>query len=333
MVLYLAIRVINYLITLFVAVTIVFLVIHLMPGDPITHYFNYLAETYGGSTTFGDEIIAEYKAKFGFDKDLFTQYILYLNSIFLKFDFGPSFLNFPSPALNLIAMRLPWSIGLIMTSVLISWTMGIVAGAFLGSKRGKKFESVLYPFILVVSRIPEYLFGLLLVLTLGYFLEIFPRSGAFSAGLIPGLNLTFILDVMYHAFLPSLSFVLVSTFSWMITSRAVTISILGEDYLLYAQAKGLKNRRMFLRYILRNSLLPSITGLAMSLGMAVNGFYLIEVIFRYPGVGTLLALAVSSLDYNVIQGIVLISIVTVLTANLIIDTIYPLIDPRIKAGG
>jgi len=229
-------------------------------------------------------------------------------------------------------VRLPWSIGLLSVSILISWVLGIIAGTLVGWRRGTKFDTTLLSFSLFMSTLPRYLLAILLVLVFGYGLTFFPTGGAYAASLSKGFNLPFILSVIKHAILPGMSFVLVSTFAWLITSRAITVTILGADYLLYAQAKGLKRSRIFRRYVLRNSLLPQVTGLAMSIGSAVSGFYLVEMIFRYPGMGSLLALAVQALDYNTIQGIVFISIVTVLSANLAIDIMYPFIDPRIGSG-
>jgi len=184
-----------------------------------------------------------------------------------------------------------------------------------------------------MSQIPYYLVALLLVMVLAYLLGVFPTRWAFSPTITPTLSLEFIVDVLYHATLPALSLILVSAFGLLISTRALTITILGEDYILFAQAKGLKKIKILNRYVLRNVLLPQVTGLAMALGFIVNGFYLIEWIFSYPGIGTLLVQAIPALDYNTIQGIILISIFTVLTANLIIDIIYPLIDPRIRTGG
>jgi len=245
----------------------------------------------------------------------------------------PSFLNFPNSAQSLIMQRLPWSIWFLGLSVLIAWGIGVVAGTLVGWKRGTKFDSAIFTFALCMSQIPPYLVALLLVLGLAYVLGLFPTRWAFSPTMMPTLSLEFIGDVLYHAALPALSNVLVVAFGWLVSTRALTITILGEDYLLFAQAKGLRKLKVMNRYVLRNVLLPQVTGLAMSLGFIVNGFFLIEWIFSYPGIGTLLVQAIPALDYNTIQGIILISIFAVLTANLIIDIIYPLIDPRIQTGG
>ena len=326
-------RFLIYIITLLVAFSIVFFFLRLIPGDPVSRFVSSIEERYAYRVQNTQEIIDEYKRKFGLEGDLVTQYISYLRRVFLEFDFGPSFLNFPNSAQSLIMRRLPWSIWFLGISTLIAWTLGLIAGTLVGWKRGTKIDSVIFTFALCMSQIPYYLVALLLVMVLAYLLGVFPTRWAFSPTITPTLSLEFIVDVLYHATLPALSLILVSAFGWLISTRALTITILGEDYILFAQAKGLKKIKILNRYVLRNVLLPQVTGLAMALGFIVNGFYLIEWIFSYPGIGTLLVQAIPALDYNTIQGIILISIFTVLTANLIIDIIYPLIDPRIRTGG
>jgi len=326
-------RVLVYLITIWAAFTVVFFFLRLIPGDPFSRYLQTLYDRYTYVYIQDYELSLErYKQAYGLDKDLFTQYINYLKEVFLKFNLGPSFINFPRPAQELILPRLGWSIGLLGVSTIIAWVIGIVVGVFVGWKRGSKIDRATFTFALCISRVPFYLTALLLALVFAYMLQIFPRRYAYSPGITPSLSLEFILDVIHHATLPALSVILVASFGWIISSRALTITILGEDYLLFAKAKGLKKTRILKRYLLRNLLLPQVTGVAMSLGSIVNGFYLIEWIFNYPGIGGLLAQAMGMLDYNVAQGIILISIFAVLTANLIVDIIYPLIDPRIKGG-
>ena len=326
-------RVLTYAITMLVAFTVVFLFLRLIPGDPVSRFVSLVEDRYSIRIPATRDIVEEYKRKFGLEGDLLTQYVCYLRRVLLEFDLGPSFLNFPNPAQELIMRRLPWSIGLLGVSTVLAWVIGLIAGTLVGWRRGTKLDSALFTFALCMSQIPYYLVALLLVLVFAYMLGVFPMRWAFSPTTAPGLNLAFIADLAYHALLPSLSLVLVSSFGWLISTRAITITILGEDYLLFARAKGLKKVKILNRYVLRNVLLPQVTGLAMSLGFIVNGFFLIEWIFSYPGIGTLLVQAIPALDYNTMQGIILISIFAVLTANLIIDLIYPLIDPRITSGG
>lgn len=331
--LYIIKRIITYLVTLFVSFSILFFFLRLIPGDPVSRFVRDIELRYAYRITNAQEIIDAYKEKFGLKGDLWTQYISYIKRVFLEFDFGPSFLNFPNSAQSLIMSRLPWTIWFLALATVISWIIGIIAGTFVGWRRGTKIDSAIFTVALCMSQLPFYLVALVLVLVFAYFIGAFPSRWAFSPTTIPGLNLEFIASILKHATLPALSLVLVSSFGWLISTRALTITILGEDYLMYAKAKGLKKLKIMNRYVLRNILLPQVTGLAMSLGFIVNGFYLVEWIFSYPGIGSLLVQAIPVLDYNTIQGIALISIFTVLTANLIIDIIYPLVDPRIRTGG
>jgi len=323
-------RVIIYLITLFLSFTVVFFFLRMIPGDPVTRFVRMIEQRFSYSPM-SIETINAWKTRFGLEGDIFTQYRRYLERVFLNFDLGPSFVAFPTPVQDVIAFRLPWTIFLLGLATIISWVIGTIVGALAGWKRGTKLDSILFSIALCMSQIPYYIIAILLVLLLSYIFRVFPPRFALSLQ-INLFNLEFITNLLYNSFLPVLSLVLVLSFGWLLSARFITISILGEDYLLFAQAKGLKKIRLLNRYILRNALLPQATGLAMSLGFIVNGSYLVEWIFQYPGIGGLLQFAINILDYNTIQGIVLMSIFTVLTANLIIDLTYPLIDPRIRTG-
>jgi len=328
---YYAARLANYLVVLLIAFTIVFFFLRLIPGDPVENYLQSLAQQ-GFRIEGSAQIIATYREKFGLDQPLLVQYAAALERTFLHLDLGVSLMNYPQPVESSIMVRLPWSIWLLGVSTVIAWVLGIAAGTVTGWLRGTAFDSVFYNLSISLAQVPQYLVGLLLVLILAYALGLFPAGGAYSAGVAPGLNLEFFGSVLYYTTLPALSIVIVSAFFWLLTTRALTVSILGEDYILFAEAKGLRRLRILNRYILRNTLLPQVTGFAVSLAFIVNGFFLIEWIFRYPGLGSLLVAAVGQRDFNTVQGIILLSIFTVLTANLIVDLIYPLIDPRIRTA-
>ena len=306
--------------------------VRLIPGDPISTYVHYIEETYHYKSPGTYEQIQLWKAKFGLDKDIFTQYVSYWRNILFEFDFGPSILQMPKTAQEVVLDALPWTIGLLGTSTVIAWIIGVVSGTIIGWKRDTKADSILFTISLFFSQIPYYLAAIFLLLTLSYSLSLFPPRGAYSPTLIPSFNIGFILDVIYHATLPALSIILVSLFSWLISTRALTVSLLGEDYLIFAKSKGLKKTKILFRYILRNTMLPQITGLAMSLGTIVNGAFMVEWIFSYPGLGSVLIYAMKMLDYNVIQAVIFLSISTVLIANFIIELLYPLMDPRIRKG-
>jgi peptide/nickel transport system permease protein len=202
----------------------------------------------------------------------------------------------------------------------------------LGWRRGTRFESSTSTVALVLSQVPVYLMAILLATLFVYMVTVFPSGGAYDPNIKKAFSLPFIWSVIRFALLPAISMILVYVPGTALGQRALIINLLGEDYMKLAEAKGLPGRKLVNRYILRNTLLPQATSLALSLGFIVNGFFLIEWIFRYPGMGRLFVASITSYDYNVLLGIGVTSMVIVLLANLIIEFLYPLIDPRIRRG-
>ena len=171
--------------------------------------------------------------------------------------------------------------------------------------------------------------GIVLLYVFAFRIPIFPLLGGYSTERIPELSWSFAVDIMYHSILPALSIVLAQVGFWAMGMRSMMVTIQGEDYMLQAEAKGLQNPRIFYRYAMRNAILPQITGLALSLGTIISGAILVEVVFSYPGVGSVLLQAVRGFDWFVIQGIVFLVIVSVAFTMLVIDLVYPFLDPRI----
>ncbi|MBS7634547.1 ABC transporter permease [Candidatus Bathyarchaeota archaeon] len=325
-------RIVIYIISVYAALTINFFLFRMIPVDPLSMHFQMIQQRYGYTVPETDQIVEHYKKIFGYDKDLFTQYINYMRELFLHGNMGVSFLAFPKESQALIMQALPWSIGLLGVATIISWSLGIILGTLVGWWRERKISSTIYSVALCLCHLPYYYLAIILVLFFGYIWSILPPSRAYSPHLTPSLTLEFIWDLIVHAILPSLSIILISSLGWLISTRALVITILGDDFLTFAHAKGLRKIRILNRYVLRNILLPQTTGLGMSLGFVFSGSFLVEWIFKYPGVGELFSRAIGSLDYNTAVGIVSISTVTVLTANLIIDLLYPFIDPRVRYG-
>jgi len=321
-----------YLLTTWGAFTVTFLFLRLIPGDPVTVFAERLLDTGGATIEVTQEMIEHYRQTLGLDGTLWEQYWRYLYNVVLRQDFGLSFIAFPTPAQDLIRRAMPWTIVLLGVAVLISWGVGVLVGALAAWYRGSLLSNALTNIGLVVSHIPFFFLSFLLLLAFGYGLALLPTRGAYSVNTPPGLSLDFILSAARHAILPAGSLVLVSVFSWLLSTRAVMIGVLGEDYLLFAEAKGLPPSRILLRHALRNALLPQLTALGMTLGFVVNGSYLVEWVFAYPGVGTLFVQAAGLKDLNVMQGVMLMSIIAVLTANLLVDLLLPFLDPRIRQG-
>lgn len=332
---YMGAKIAYWILSIFGAFAITFLFFHLIPGNPIQAFIGTLAQQTGGGTAGSavggsEEMVAAYIAMFGLDKPLHVQFFLYLKNMLLDGDMGLSLMAYPNHAQVPIMASLPWTIGLLGTSTLIAWLLGVVIGGLLGWARDHAVSKVLTILALAFNQIPNYLMALFLLMTLGYGIAWFPTRGAYPALMERALTLPFIGEVIRHALLPALSVVVVALAGWILSSRSLIISLLGEDYLLFAEAKGLTPARIFSAYALRNAMLPQVTALGMSLGFVVNGLYLIEWFYTYPGMGWTFVRAIRYLDYAVIQGTVFISISAVLTANLIIDLFLPLVDPRVR---
>ena len=323
-------RLLGYLVSVVAAFTVSFFFFHLIPGNPIEAYITRLQQSYGYSAPVASSLISFYEKEFGIQGSIWHQYLLYLRNVLLHGNLGISFIAFPTPAQRLIAAALPWTIGLFGLAALLAWLLGVALGIVVGWFRQSPASQWATTVALGLSQIPYYLVALALVYLLAYHFSVFPVSDAYDPALHPGWNLAFVGSVIRHATLPALSLVLVGLSGWLVSTRSLVVSILGEDYLLFAEAKGLRPARILNRYVLRNVMLPQVTGLAISLGFVVNGAYLVEYIFNWPGIGYLFVQALGQLDYNVIEGVVLMSILAVLTANLIIDLLLPLFDPRVR---
>jgi peptide/nickel transport system permease protein len=330
--LYMVRRVLLYIVILFLALTAFFFVVHMGPGDPVIKYLSDMQSRYGYNPGTTEQGLTAFKVKFGLDQPIGVRYVRFMEQLLLHGNFGPSMTRYPTSAQDVILQALPWTLGLLVAAVLISWILGMALGTVLGWRRGSRFEGATTPVFLVLSQVPVYLMAILLATVFVYVIAVFPSGYAYTAGLTKGLNLPFIGSVLYHAILPALSMIIVYIAGWSLSQRAMVINLLGEDYMKLAEAKGLPGRTIINRYVLRNTLLPQSTALALSLGGVINGFYLIEWIFRYPGVGLLFVGSITQFDYNVILGIAVISMIVVLLANLIIEFLYPLIDPRIRRG-
>lgn len=317
-----------FLLVVWAAATLNFFLPRLAPGqDPVrARLGTVLAQ--GGSVSGIEELVATYNKKFGLGEPLWLQYLRYLGD-YAQFDLGYSLASYPARVLDLIGNSLPWTIVLLVMSTLIAFVVGTLAGALLGWSRSPRWLGHLFMPFLTLSAIPYYLLGLVLIYFLAFRHRVFPLSGGYTVGTDPAWSWEFIRDAAEHSILPALSIVLAQLGFWALGMRGMMVMTEGEDYMIFAEAKGLPSRTIFFRYAIRNALLPQTTSLALALGGIVSQAVLVEVVFGYPGIGTLLYNAIKGFDYFLIYGIVFLVIVTIGLTTLILDLVYPLLDPRI----
>jgi peptide/nickel transport system permease protein len=323
-------RFLMFLLIVYLGTSLIFFLPKLAPGrDPVAERLGMLASQGGIDASEIDAMVEAYRAKFGLDKPLWQQYLSFMGDI-LRFDFGYSLALYPTRVLTLIGQALPWTISLLLVSILLSFSIGSLLGGLLGWPRTPRaFGIAVSPFLLM-STIPYYLLGLCLIYFFAFRLKLFPLGGGAKYGVVATPTLEYALDVLHHSVLPALSIVLAGIGSWALGMRGMMITTLGEDYITLAQARGLPAKRIFYGYAIRNALLPQTTALALASGSIVSGSLLVEAIFRYPGIGSVLFKAISGFDYFVIYGVVFFIIVTIGLATLAIDLLYPLLDPRIR---
>ncbi len=324
-------RAITLVAVIFTAASLNFLLPKMSSTNPVEAKLLLLQQS-GGAMTDIHDLVQAYESKFGLDKPLLEQYGSYVADV-ARFDFGTSIAFYPARVIDLIGRALPWTIGLLLTSTLIAFAIGTLLGALVAWEHAPRFLLFLAPGVMVLAALPYYLLGLVLVYVFAFTLNLFPLSGGYELTTTPALTWSFVEEVLHHSLLPALSIVLASIGGWALAMRGMMVTVQGEDYMNYARANGLSPRRRFFSYGMRNALLPQVTGLALQIGHVAAGAVLVERIFGYPGIGSLLFEAIQQSDYFVIYGVVDIIVVMIACMMLLIDLIYPLLDPRIRLGG
>jgi peptide/nickel transport system permease protein len=308
--------------------TLNFIVPRLAPGDPIEATLARMAAT-GQSVEGADRIIRAYRHMLGLDAPIMTQYWRYMKSV-ATLNFGYSAASFPVRVNTLIGDALPWTVGLLTVATVLAFGIGSLLGALMAWPGTPRLARAGLGPLMFLAAVPYYLLALALAFFFAFKLGLFPTTGATSPGTAVGLNGHFLADVLRHGVLPGLSIVLAGAGFWMLGMRGMMVTVLGSDHILLAEAKGLRRRTIFFRHGLRTAILPQLTALTIALGHVVSGAVLVEVIFGYPGIGGLLYQAVRSNDYPLIQGITLVIAISLAGAILLLDLVYPLIDPRIS---
>jgi len=316
-----------YLFTAWAAITINFLIPRMMKGDPVSAY---LAKNQG---KISPDAAAALRTLFGLDtgKSLWEQYIDYWKLLFSG-DLGRSFSHGLAPVTDIIGTALPWTVGLVGIATVLSFILGTAVGAVIGWRRGRGSDAVI-PVATFFSTVPYFWMGLIAIAVFSSALGWFPASHAYGKGTRPGFSAEFIGQVLYHGALPAITIVIASLGGWILGMRNMMITVLDEDYITVAQAKGLSDRKVVTTYAARNAMLPQLSSFALALGFIVGGTLVMELVFSYPGIGKLLLDATNAKDYPLMQGVFLVITLAVLVTNILADIAYVILDPRARQEG
>lgn len=322
---YLLRRVGFYLVAAFIALTLNFLIPRMMVGDPVTLMF---ARFQG---RLDPHALESLKAAFGFvEGPIWQQYVTYWQNL-LQGNLGTSVSQFPVPVTTVMGVGLGWTLRLAGTATIISFLAGTVLGIFAAWRRGKFADSFVLPALSLLGAFPYFFIAMLALYLFAFELGWFPLLHGYDLNIKQDWSSpVFIMSVLQHSILPALTIEVTAMGGWMLAMRNNMIGTLSQDFIVMAQAKGLSDRRVMLTYAARNAILPSLTAFGMSLGFVVGGAILTEIVFAYPGIGYLLLNAVNARDYPLMQGIFLLITFAVLIANLLLDIVYVLLDPRAR---
>jgi peptide/nickel transport system permease protein len=324
---YLGKKALWYLVTLFIAVFLNFLLPRLIPGNPVA---TLVAEATGTLTDSAaiKRIYDTYMSMFGLDKPMWQQFIIYVKNVF-QGNLGLSFYQYPRPVTDIIGASIHWTLMLQFPAILTGWLLGNILGALTAYRKGV-FDRILFPLFLFMSAIPVFGFALVNVYYFAVKLHWFPGSLGYAFDMLPNWrNPAFLLSVLNHYRLPFLTMVLVTIGGQSLGMREMSIYELNADYVKYSRFMGIKDSKI-VRYVFRNAMLPQINGLALSLGTMIGGNLIAEIVFSYPGLGMTMFTAIRNQDFPLISGCTLIITITVLAANFVVDIICGLIDPRVR---
>jgi peptide/nickel transport system permease protein len=320
-------KLVLFLLTLWAAITLNFALPRLMPGSPVDAALGKLASS-GQQITNAQRKAIEIQlgAPHG---SLLSQYADYLDNI-VHFRFGRSY-SFPTETVaHTIGKALPWTLMLVGVTTVFAFIVGTLLGVYAGWRRGKPADSTVTIGATFFAAFPPFWLGLLLLYVLAYKLNWFAIKGGYTPGLNPNLSVSFLSDAAQHSVLPALTLAITSLSGWVFGMRNNMINVLGEDYVTFAEANGLRSRTVAMGYAARNALLPNVTVFGLSLGAVVGGSVLVEGIFSYPGLGNLLYIAVSNHDFPLMQALFLVITVSMLVAIFIVDLLYARLDPRVR---
>jgi peptide/nickel transport system permease protein len=317
-------RLVFYIVAAWVALTVNFFIPRAMPGNAVQAIMAKFPSLQPSAYKALEALLGV-----GHPGSIWSQYGSYLDDVF-HFNFGTDVTQYPAPVSTLLAETIPWTLVLVGSATIIAFVVGTGLGIVAGWRHGGRLDRVL-PGLMFLQAVPYFFFALILLELFAAKLHVFPLGQGYAQGLVPGWHWDFISSAIYHSLLPALTIVLTSIAGWMLQMRNVMITTVGEDYVIAAQAKGLHNRRVIFTYAARNAILPQLQGFALALGFVVSGALIMEIVFSYPGIGLLLLTAVTSSDYPLMQAIFLVITFAVLLANIVVDVILVLSDPRARA--
>lgn len=321
-------------VTIWAVVTFTFFLIRLMPGNPVQVYVEFLINQQ--NLTY-EEAYQRAASQFKFDPNasMVSQYAEYLGQL-LRLDLGESISSSGTRVIDQIVRYLPWTILSVGLGLLISFTLGVILGTVMAYARNSIIDHTLSLISSILSAIPNYIWGLLILIVLGVQLKWFQVGelrGTYDPNLTPGFYPEFILSVLSHAFIPVLVYVTGSIGGWMLNMRGSTLNVLREDHVNVARARGLKPQRILFAYVARNAALPMFTLLAINIGFVIGGSVIIEELFVYKGIGSFLLWSITQRDYTAMQGVFLIITVSVVFSNILADLLYSRLDPRVRVSG
>jgi peptide/nickel transport system permease protein len=320
-------RLLQWVLVIFIGVTITFLIPRLSPVNPVDQALGRLTTFQSLSPEATLELRQSLQDLYGLDGTILQQYVNFWKRV-LQGDLGPSFTSFPMTVNAMIANSIGWTIGLLGFSVVLAWLLGLILGSLAGYFPDRWWSRILENTLVTVYPVPYYILAFILLMIFTYYLPIFPLVGGGRG--TPGFTWAYISTVIQHGFLPALSIVVGALSFRFIMSKALANSERSSDYVQYAELAALPKRKILFSYLIRNTMLPQVTDLGLSLGAIFEGALITEVVFSYPGIGSTLYNGIVSADYNLIMGITLLSIVGIATASLLVDLTYPLFDPRVR---
>ncbi|MDO4739779.1 MAG: ABC transporter permease [Eubacteriales bacterium] len=334
---YLGRKLIWYLFTFVIALLLNFFLPRLIPGNPVQLI---LGEMAAGMTDTNKymAIYNEFMESFGLNLPLWRQFIRYVENLF-QGDLGRSFTLYPATVTSLIASRLPYTLAIQLPSIIVGWVLGNLLGAVAAYKKGV-YDKVVFPVSLLVSSIPSFILSFVLLFVLGMQAQWFPLGNAYSPNILPSFvhigfitlpSWEFFSSLLYHWTMPFLSTVIVMIGGQAIGMRSMSLYELNADYVLYAKLLGIRDKKIT-RYVFRNAVLPQVTGLALSIGSCVGGALIVEIVFSYPGIGSLLYQSIRNIDYTLLSGCTLMISSTVLIANFLVELVYGILDPRVRSA-